>query len=111
MWWMPSSFMTSRLPTGDVRLEAAHAGEPALVVVAAAPEELAHLGVREDQEALLAHGRDHLVRHLLRLDHLAGRGHHARPQALCAGDLEAALQHRRVHAHRTQAADADAALA
>src|SRR5262245_8984697 len=35
-------------------LQAAHAGEPAVVVVGLALEVLAHLGVRKDQEAFVA---------------------------------------------------------
>ena len=61
-----------RLST-DARLQAAHAGEPAVVVRGLALEVLDHLGVREDQEALVAQAVDDRVGDLLGLEHRAPR--------------------------------------
>ena len=66
----------------DVRLQALHAGDPALVVASLAPEELEHLRVRQDQEALVSQSLDDGVGDLLGLQHLAGRRDDARPEPL-----------------------------
>src|SRR2546426_12809327 len=106
MWWMPSSLMTPRLArvgrgsggADDLRLEPPHSGEPALVVVAPSPEELAHLRVRQDQEALLAEPLHHLAGHFIGLEHATGRRDHARSDALLPRDLESRPEHDGVHA-------------
>ena len=65
----------------------------------------------QDQEALLAQALDHDVGDLLGLEHGAGRLDHVRGGPAHLAALVARVQHRGVHAHRAQAADADAAVA
>ena len=95
--------------TSHARLEATHAGQPAVVVGALGAEELEHLGVREDEEAAVAQAVDDRARDVLGLEHRRRRDDDAEADALLAP--EPALQHRGVDAHRAQAADADAAVA
>ena len=62
-----------------------------------------HLGVRQHQKTFVAHRCDHVVGHLLGADGALGE------KALAIAIL--AQQHRRAHALRAQAADADALVA
>src|SRR3954470_12579106 len=63
----------SALLPGDPCLQAAHSGEPAVVVGGLAPPELEDLLVRDDQEALLAQRGDDGVGDLLGLEHAPRR--------------------------------------
>ena len=56
------------------RLVAAHAAQPAVVIGALLAVHVQHLGVRQDQEALVVDGGEHVVGHLGGFEHLARRG-------------------------------------
>ena len=58
-------------------LQLAHAGQPAVGVVGLAPHVLVHLGVGQDQEALVGDRLGDDVGDLLGLEHDAGGAHHA----------------------------------
>ena len=82
-----------------------HALEPAIDIAGLALPEAQHLGVRQDQEALVAQAAHHLVGQRL------GRHGAVGQEALAAGLAVGAQQHRREHALRAQAADMDAGIA
>src|SRR5215208_4278750 len=65
---MARRLLRRALEAAEHRLQLPHPAQPARVVLAAIAHVLGDLGVREDQEALLPHGRDDVVGDLLGLD-------------------------------------------